>query len=295
MSSEITDVLVRDLLSAQFPEWAHLPLHPVPEKSNDNRSFRLGADKVVRLPSAEKYAAQVQKEHTWLPRLATRLSVSIPTPLAQGRPSKTFPRPWSVYRWIEGDSVTSFSLSREQSEVLAADLASFLKELHRIDPSEGPEPGRHNFFRGAHPSVYDEEAKASISRLRDRIEADRALAVWERAIGSHWNKDPVWVHGDVASGNLLLKEGRLTAVIDFGCMGVGDPACDLVIAWTLFKGTGRKIFKDQVNLDADTWARGRGWALWKACLDLEKYRDPLTLQARKQRAFLENICKDPIV
>ncbi len=292
MGGKINEFLVRELLLEQFPQWAPLPLKPVPVNSIDNRSFRLGTDKVVRLPSAEKYAAQVQKEQVWLPKLAPHLSVSIPEPLAQGRPTEKFPRTWSIYRWIEGESANTLSLSKDQLEALAADLSAFLKEFHKVDPSKGPEPGAHNFFRGAPPSVYDEEARASISSLRDRIDADQALAVWERAIDSYWNKGPVWIHGDFASGNILLKENRLIAVIDFGCMGIGDPACDLVITWTFLKGKARKIFKDRLSMDGDTWARARGWALWKACLELKKHKDPSSSEAKEHRSLLNDILLD---
>ena len=268
MDTPITTALVRQLLVEQFPQYAQLPIRPIKPGGVDNRMFRLGDAFVVRLPSAAGYAAQVEKENTWLPRLAPQLPIAIPQPVVMGRPSLGYPLHWSVYEWIEGSSADRIVLDDETLTFLALQLADFLKALHRIDAQEGPPPGVHNYHRGASVSVYDCEARQSIRMLGDVLNEDRALRVWERAIETRWKGAPVWVHGDVASGNLLVKDGRLAAVIDFGCMGVGDPACDLIIAWTLFQGRSREVFQDALALDTATWARARGWALWKAGFEL---------------------------
>lgn len=260
---EITESLVTALIAEQFPQWAHLPIRPVELSGWDNRTFRLGEEMSIRLPSAEEYAPKVQIEQKWLPLLAPHLSLSIPKPLALGQPSKNYPWHWSIYQWIEGESANVLHIDDSHLALIASDLAQFLNELHKIDTRGGPLPGPHNFYRGESPVVYNAETKSAIAQLQNFIDVDAATAVWEKSISSR-NKNPVWFHGDVSAGNILIKDNQLVAVIDFGGMGVGDPAYDLVIAWTFLKNESRKIFRTHLSLDSDTWARARGWALWKA-------------------------------
>jgi aminoglycoside phosphotransferase (APT) family kinase protein len=257
--------LVGRLVAAQFPHWADLPVRPVAMDGWDNWTFHLGETMKVRLPRAEAYAAQAEKEAHWLPRLAPHLPVAVPTPLGLGRPAAGFPWHWSIYRWIEGEPV-----SRADDGVrLAREVAAFLSALQAIDTTGGPPPGAHNFNRGAHPvSVYGEEARRSIDALGSAIDGAAAHRLLDAAAATRWNGAPVWVHGDIAAGNLLLRNGRLAAVIDFGCLAVGDPACDLVIAWLVFAGDSRAAFRAAVSADAGTWVRARAWALWKAALAL---------------------------
>jgi aminoglycoside phosphotransferase (APT) family kinase protein len=219
---------------------------------------------LVRLPSAERYAAQVGKEHRWLPLLAPHVPLSIPVPVARGLPGAGYPWEWSVYRWLAGVPASTAHIS-DLTE-LAVTLAGFLADLQRIDATGGPPPGRHNFFRGGPLETYDAETRQAIAAAQDQIDTERATAVWETALAATWQGRPVWVHGDVAAGNLLVKDGRLAAVIDFGSSGVGDPACDLTIAWTLLSGESRDAFRSALPLDAATWLRGRGWALWKSLI-----------------------------
>lgn len=254
--------LVRRLLRRQFPEWADLPIRPVRAQGWDNRTFRLGDALLVRLPSAEAYASQVEKEQTWLPRLAPFLPVRIPEPRGFGRPGEGYPWSWSIYRWIGGSAAAAIGLP----ELLAKDLAEFLLALHRADTSGGPAPAAHNFFRGGSLSVYSAQNHEAVSRLTDESWAKRASEIWRQATTSSSDGKPVWIHGDFAAGNLLLRRGRLAAVIDFGCMAIGDPACDLVIAWTLLPTAARKVFKAALKFDEQTWARAKGWALWKALI-----------------------------
>lgn len=264
MNIDIHLALVTKLIKQQFPQWSHLPILPVAQSGIDNRTFRLGDELLIRLPSAQGYAAQVEKEQRWLPILASHLSTTVPTPLAQGSPSKDYPWNWSIYRWIHGESANLVELNPFDQQRIAKQLANFLKELHQVSTQDAPPAGAHNYYRGAHPHVYDKETRLSIHRLSSRAKADKATAIWEKALDSQWSKDPVWVHGDFASGNILLKEDCLTAIIDFGCMGIGDPACDLTIAWTFLDEESRKMFKACLSLDENTWERARGWALWKA-------------------------------
>jgi aminoglycoside phosphotransferase (APT) family kinase protein len=256
--------LVSRLIAAQFPQWAKLSVRPVEFSGWDNRTFHLGERMTVRLPSAAEYAEQVEKEHRWLPRFAPQLPLAIPVPLAMGFPGSGYPWHWSVYEWIPGENSTIEAI--EDSKEFAKSLAGFLIALQAMETVEGPQPAQHNFFRGGSLSVYDEETRQAIEVLGDEIDSSAANEVWERALGTKWCNPPVWVHGDVSAGNLLVEDGRLSAVIDFGCSAVGDPACDLSIAWTLFAGDVRETFRETLPLDSGTWARGRAWTLWKALI-----------------------------
>ena len=286
---DITLLLVIELIAEQFPQWAHLPIRPTEVSGVDNRTFRLGQDMVVRLPSSQQYALQVQKEQRWLPFLAQHLSIPIPEPLAIGQPSKHYPWHWSTYRWIEGQSANILSIDEEHLKLIVKQLAQFLNELHTIDTTGAPLPGSHNFYRGGSLSVYDDQTRDALDQLRDQIDVDAVTVVWERALRSQWNKDPVWIHGDLYPSNILIKDGQLTAVIDFGGMGIGDPACDLVIAWTFLKNESRNIFKLLMNLDSDTWARARGWALWKALITLAQIKDKNGSEALKQKRLIDDL------
>jgi aminoglycoside phosphotransferase (APT) family kinase protein len=264
----ITPELVSRLIAAQFPHWADLAVTPVELDGCDNTTFRLGEDLSVRLPSADWYVAQIDKEHQWLPILAAQLPLPIPRPLEKGIPGGGFPRPWSVYRWLAGRHATIGRIG--DLDRFATDLANFLAALYGIDPAGGPEPGAHNFFRGGPLTTYDSETREAISDLEGEIDTDAATEVWEAALAATWHGPSVWIHGDVTAANLLVVDGRLSAVVDFGCSSVGDPACDLTIAWTFFFGDSRKVFRDRLPLDEGTSARGRGWALWKALITLVK-------------------------
>lgn len=261
---EITTQLVQNLITQQFPQWAHLPVRPVENGGWDNRTFHLGEYMSVRLPSAERYAGKITKELEWLPQLAPQLSLPIPTPLALGKPTSEYRYNWAVYVWIPGERVSRKSV--RDFVGLATALGTFLRELHTLDATRGPIPGPHNFYRGGPLATYDHEVREALSRLHDKIDTNTVRILWEKALASTWTLPAVWVHGDIAPGNLLVVKGKLSAVIDFGGLGVGDPACDLAIAWTLFTGKSREAFKAAVNLDEATWARARGWALWKALI-----------------------------
>jgi aminoglycoside phosphotransferase (APT) family kinase protein len=256
--------LVARLVAAQFPRWAHLPVSPVAKGGWDNRTFHLGERMIARLPSAERYVAQVEKEHRWLPALAPHLPLPIPAPLARGAPGEGYPWPWSVYGWLEGEPATAGRIA--DLGAFAADLARFLAALQAAPAAGGPPAGPHSFFRGGPLATYDAETRQAIATLGEQIDAAACAEVWDAALAAPWRGPPVWVHGDVAAGNLLVRDGRLCAVIDFGCAAVGDPACDLAIAWTLFDGQAREAFRATLPLDAGTWARGRGWTLWKALI-----------------------------
>ena len=238
-----------------------MPIEPVALDGWDNTTYRLGGDLSVRLPNDDAYIPQVEKEHRWLPVLAQGLPLAVPEPVAVGTPSDEFPRPWSIRRWIEGDPAATTSADRS---LLAQRLGEFVRALHHVDARTGPVAAPHSFFRGGPLNVYDEQTRDAVHRLASRIDGRAVVEMWEQALASHWARPPVWVHGDMAPSNLIVRSGELVAVIDFGCAAVGDPACDLVIAWTFFDGAERDLFRSQIALDDDTWDRARGWALWKA-------------------------------
>ncbi len=266
--SDITVEVVGRLIAEQFPQWRELAVRHVEHDGWDNTSFRLGDEFVVRLPSADGYVAQVAKEQQWLPALADELPLPIPAPVAAGVPSTTFPRPWSVYRWLPGKPAAVAGV--DDLGRFAADLGDFLVALQSIDPTGGPAAGPHSCWRGGDLSVYDADARQAVDDLGNLVDRRTVMSAWERATSTAWQRPPVWVHGDVAASNLLVLDGRLSGVIDFGCSAIGDPACDLVIAWTRFAGSSRRAFRDRLALDDHTWERARGWALWKALLT---YRD----------------------
>lgn len=254
--------LVKHLIATQFPEWANLEIKPVKNSGWDNKTFHLGSHMSVRLPSHDSYSGQVKKEQYWLPRLAPHLPLPIAMPLAMGKPSTEYPLHWSIYKWLDGntasvDRITSLSQ-------FAKSLAEFLSALQQCDSTGGPVAGEHNFYRGGNLAVYDEETRQAIANIKDRTYTELLKEIWNLAIASTWQESPVWVHGDVAIGNLLVNNGKLSAVIDFGQLGIGDPACDLAIAWTFFTEKSRNEFRGTLKLDKATWARGRGWTLWKA-------------------------------
>ena len=258
------DSLVRRLVTRQFPQWKDLPIRPVVLSGWDNRTFHLGEHMLVRLPSAERYAAAVEKEQVWLPKLAPFLPLPIPVPLALGKPAEGYPWKWSIYSWLEGESATSAHIA--DLSAFAVSLAEFLVALQRIDARGGPPSGPHSFYRGGALKTYDVEIRHAIAALKGRIDVDAATEVWGTAPSNCLAGLSCWVHGDISAGNLLVQEGRLSAVIDFGQLTVGDPACDLAIAWTLFRGESREVFRSRLALDAGTWDRGRAWTLWKALI-----------------------------
>ncbi len=244
----------------------------------------------VRIPSGEAYVAQVEKEHRWLPKIAPLLPLPIPAPLAKGSPGEGCPFPWSVYRWIKGETALRERIG--DLTAFGAALAEFLRALQKIDPEGGSPSGPHNFYRGGNLKVYDTETRQALASLGGRVDTAASEAVWEKALCTVWDREPVPFHGDVTEGNLLVEKGKLSAVIDFGCCGVGDPACDLTIAWTLLEGESRKAFAETMALDPGTWARARGWALWKGLIVLREKLLTDPLEAEKARRVVKAVCAE---
>ena len=282
--------LVQRLIATQFPQWRDLPVRPVKLDGWDNRTYRLGDEMTVRLPTAVGYTPAIDKEDRWLPILAPSLPVPVPEPLAKGAPGEGYPFSWSIRGWLDG---TTASVERiNDLSAFATSVAEFILALQRIDATDGPQAGAHSFYRGAPPVHYDDETRRSLTALNGRIDTEKASAVWDAALEAAWHGPPVWFHGDIASGNLLVKDGRLAAVIDFGTSGVGDPACDLVIAWTMFSAESREAFRSAVAQDSDTWARARGWALWKALITLADDIDTNETRAAVNRRVIAEVLAD---
>ena len=287
---DITADVVGRLIAGQFPAWADLPITKVDLDGWDNATFRLGSTMSVRLPSHEAYVPQIAKEHRWLPVLAPQLPLPIPRPLAKGEPTDEFPRPWSVYGWHEGSTASVKRIA--DLEAFASSLAGFLAALYAVDTAGAPAAGPHSFGRGGPVSALDGYVREAIEATRDLADVDTAAvtATWDAALAAESAAPPsVWVHGDVTGANLLVDGadgGRLAAVIDFGCSAVGDPACDLTVAWTLFSGTSRDAFRAGLpEIDEATWARARGWALWKAVVELPRDRERPGRAARSATRF----------
>ena len=259
--------LVRRLLAGQFPQWADLPLERVPSSGTDNALYRLGDDMVVRLPRIHWAAGSVDRDCRWLPLLRPLLPVAIPVPLAKGTPAEGYPWDWGVYPWLEGENPNVDGIAYLDS--LTPDVARFVAVLHGIDLGGGP-PAR----RGAPLAVQDEGARAALAALDGMIDVDAATVAWDAALETPaWWGPPVWIHGDLLPGNLLLQGGRLRGVIDWGCLGVGDPACDLIVAWGLLSPQARNVFRAELRVDDAMWARGRGWALSIGLIALPYYKE----------------------
>jgi aminoglycoside phosphotransferase (APT) family kinase protein len=250
---DVTPTQLRALLRAQMPALADLPITFVPSSGTDNTLYRLGDELVVRLPLIEWAVPQIALEHEWLPRLRPHLPFAIPEPLELGQPGEGYPWPWSVYRWIDGHHPDPAA----DNTKLARDLAVFVAAMHAAPLVGVPRSGR-----GAPLRVIDESIREAIEQVRERFDGDALSEIWEDALAApKWHGEWVALHADLSTHNLLLREGRLHAVIDYSLFGLGDPAVDLEIGWALFEGTSRSVYRDALPYDNDTWRRSRGWAI----------------------------------
>ncbi|MDT0445715.1 aminoglycoside phosphotransferase family protein [Streptomyces johnsoniae] len=283
----IDDDLVRRLIAGQFPRWAGLAVARLPSGGTVNAMFRLGDDMVVRLPLTAGGAGDVSLERTWLPRLAPRLPTSVPEVLGGGRPAEGYPWPWSVYKWLAGENPVAGALS--DPVALAGDLAAFVAAMRSITL-----PGAPQAHRGGPVASLDAATRTAIEELRglpqEGVDCDAAAAVWAEALEAPgWNGPPVWLHADLMPGNLLVNGGRLTSVIDFGCLGVGDPACDLFPAWNLLPADAREVFREALGVDDATWTRGRGRTLSQALIALPYYRGTNAAMAHNARHVIRTV------
>ena len=280
--------LVQDLLASQFPQWSTLPLKKVKSAGTSNAMYRLGDNMVVRLPRTPGAVLQAGKEQTWLPKLTPHLPLATPVLLAKGNPTTAYPRHWSIYQWIQGETATSTSFTDPHQAT--KDIAQFIKSLRQIDTMGAPHPGDHNFHRGVPLITRDQETRDAIVTLSELFDARAMTAVWESALeAAKWQEAPLWVHGDLQPANLLTYNGRLCAVLDFGGLAVGDPACDLQVAWNLFSHEARNTFRDVILADDDSWTRGRGWALSVSVIALPYYQETNPILAGIARRTITEI------
>jgi aminoglycoside phosphotransferase (APT) family kinase protein len=267
--AETDDALVRRLLAGQFPQWAGLRIDRVASSGTDHDIYRLGDDLVVRLPKIGWAIRQAAREAEWLPRFAPHLPLAIPQQVARGKSAEAYPFEWSIYRWLPGENA---SIAVFDSVQAAIDLATFVRALRRISVQGAH--SRVDGARGAPLAELDESVRRAIVELDDRIDGATALRSWNESLNAPmWGSEEVWVHGDLLPGNLLFVRGRLSAVIDWGTLNVGDPACDLQAAWNVFQGESRRRFRAALNVDDASWRRGRGWALAQAVMALPYYWD----------------------
>lgn len=285
---ETDAALVRRLLAVQFPQWADLRVEPVASYGTDHDIYRLGDRLAARLPRIGWATGQAAKEAEWLPRLAPHLPLAIPVQLAQGRPAEGYPFDWSVYEWLPGQDAGG---AIDDLEQVAVDLAAFVSALRRIETTGAY--SRPPGARGAPLAEGDEQVRRSIAELGDRVDGVAVLGSWEESLdASAWGGEEVWVHGDLLPGNLLVVDGRLSAVIDFGGLNVGDPACDLQPAWNVFAGDSRERFRAELAADASSWLRGRGWALAQAVVALPYYWDTNPGMIDQASRALANVLED---
>jgi len=284
---ETDDALVRRLLASQFPAWADLPIEALPAGGTDNAIYRLGDALSVRLPRRSGWTSgSFDKEFEWLPKLAPFLPLSVPTPVARGAPGEGYPHEWAVYDWLDGEDAASAPLDLARAPV---DLAELLEALRGIDPAGGPSPAG----RGGPLRPRDEDTRAGIAALGDSIDADAVTVAWEQALAApDWDRPPVWIHGDLDARNLLVSDGRITGVVDWGASCVGDPACDVKVAWAVLDAETRPVFRELLQIDDATWARGRGWALSQAMIALPYYLHTYPVIVEQARRWLSEALTD---
>ncbi|MER5275850.1 aminoglycoside phosphotransferase family protein [Streptomyces sp. NPDC002809] len=282
----IDDFLVQQLITAQFPRWSGLPVERVGAAGTSNVMYRLGADMVVRLPRTAGSADDTTTEHHWLPRLAPALPVAIPVPLGAGVPGEGYPWPWSVYGWLDGNCPAVGDTA--EAAPLARDLARFVTALHRVDPTGGPPS-----YRSETLASRDSAVRAALDDLHADLDTGAAAEAWDTALRAPApTGPPVWIHADLQPGNMLTADGRLTAVIDFGCLGLGDAAVDLIVAWYVLPAAARGTFRDAAGADDAAWARGTGWALSIALMELQYYRETNAFMADTARHVIAEILAD---
>ncbi|MBQ1097625.1 aminoglycoside phosphotransferase family protein [Streptomyces sp. b94] len=278
------------MVAGQFPQWAGLPVERFPSGGTVNAMYRLGDDLVVRLPLIEGGVGDVLAEREWLPRLSPLLPTAVPEVLGAGGPAEGYPWPWSVYRWLPGEIPEAGALS--EPALPAGDLAGFVAAMRSVTLPDAPPA-----HRGGPLATLDEATRSAIGELRglpeEGVDCDSLAAVWEDALRAPaWDGPPVWLHADLMPGNLLVNGGRLSSVIDFGCMGAGDPACDLFPAWNLLPAGAREVFREALGVDDAAWRRGRGRTLSQALIALPYYRETNPAMAGNARHVIRAVLSE---
>ncbi|SFS57199.1 aminoglycoside phosphotransferase family protein [Paenibacillus sp. BC26] len=286
---QIDASLVKRLLEVQFPHWAELSLTRIKSSGTDNAIFRLGEELAVRLPRIDWATGQAELERIWLPKLAPHLPLAIPAPIAIGVPAEGYPWEWAVYRWFKGEDAIVGTI--DDLGQAATDIAQFVDAMQRIDLGSEITPPPSS--RGLSLAPRDLGVRKAIAELEGMIDQRSATLAWEEALRApDWQGAGVWIHGDIHAGNLLIEQGRISAVIDFGCMGLGDPACDMLFAWSILTGETRPIFQAELQPDDATWARGRGYALSMGLIALPYYKDTNPVFASVAKRIINEVLTD---
>jgi aminoglycoside phosphotransferase (APT) family kinase protein len=277
--------LVGRPVAEQFPHLADLPITEVRSTGTVNAIYRLGDRLCARLPRVAEWAPDLDREWRWLPELAPRLPLRVPEPVGRGRPGGSYPFSWTISGWIDGQPYADGLVDDERRA--AEDLARFVVDLRRIDPVGAPRGGRRPLRE------LDAVTREVIESARGVIDGDAAVAAWERALRAPaWAGSPVWIHSDLLRPNVLVRDGRVCAVIDFGGVGVGDLAADVIAAWSVFGRAGRGVFRAALEVDDGTWERARGFALHQAALIVPYYGETNPGFAASARRTIEEVLAD---
>ncbi|GAB2596063.1 aminoglycoside phosphotransferase family protein [Kribbella endophytica] len=287
--AEIDELLVERLVASQFPEWAGLAVSAIPSSGTVNAMYRLGEELTVRLPLVEGGVSDIFTEYEWVPRLAPYLPVEVPLPVRLGEPGFGYPWAWSVNRWITGDVPLAADLQTAAPVAgqLALDLARLVAAFRAVDLPDAPRG-----HRGGPLIQEDAETRDALAQLEGAIDTSAAVAAWEAGLAVPQTEPDLWLHADLMPGNLLVREGRLAAVLDFGCVGTGDPACDLIPAWNLLPSSARETFRAAVGADDSQWIRGRARALSMALIQLPYYRETNPVIAANAQHVIDEVLAD---
>lgn len=276
--------IVRGLLERQFPALAQRELRRDPSSGTVNAMFRLGDDMVVRLPFVEWGSPDIEFEQHWLPRLATGLTIPIPTVLHEGVADDTYPCAWSVMNWLPGELPDVANTTAD----VAHELAIFVTELRRIDTTGAP-----SGYRGGSVREHDAELRKVLPDIADEVDVEALGAIWDRALAAPaYEDEPRWAHGDLLATNVLVNDGHLTGILDFSAAGTGDPACDLMAAWSILPKEPRDVFRADLDVDDAEWDRGRGWAMVQAVMALPYYRETNPGMVENSRRMLTALIED---
>jgi aminoglycoside phosphotransferase (APT) family kinase protein len=296
---EISDELVRRLIERDTPELGDRLLRRVRAPGSSNALFRLGADHLVRLPRQPGGGSTIETEARWLPRLAPILPVPVPEVVTVGQPGFGYPERWAVTGWIAGRGPATPEPPGPSADALAGDLASFVTALHAAEvPAEaGDDPALWS-YRARPLSDIDANIRQYVEDCRGLtdlpIDLDACLEIWAEAVALPAPADEParWVHADLLAENLLVRDGRLAAVLDFGGLAVGDPSVDLVVAWEVLGPGARQLFRSSLALDDITWLRGRGWALAIAVMTFPYYWHSLPTRCAARLAMARQVLAD---
>jgi aminoglycoside phosphotransferase (APT) family kinase protein len=297
--------LVRTLLGDLRPEWAGLPVEQLAASGSDNALFRVGDDLLARVPRQPGGGSGIEKEARWLPYVGAALPVAVSQVVAVGRPGHGYPERWSVVRWLDGEHPAVVGGQPDEAgahdrTALARDLAAVVVALRALPvPGEALGDPALRWYRGLPLVTRDDDTRRSLVACRAinglGLDLDAAAAVWDEAMalpGAGVAEGPRWYHGDLAAENLLVRDGRLAAVLDFGALAVGDPTVDLIPAWEVLDPAARAAFRDAVGVDDAAWLRGRAWALSLALMTFPYYWETMPGRCASRRAVVRAVLAD---